>query len=144
MEYQQYREQLKSCPFCNKMETISETKNFYVTLARAPYTKDHILNIPKRHVIFLNELTKEEQQELRETVNERNNIMLKHYNGTSILLRDSHENGTSGKSIGHLHAHIIPDCWIGAMNGNNGDDRIFFEQQEFENLINEAKKKFLW
>lgn len=143
MEYQQYREQLKSCPFCNKMETISETKNFYVTLARAPYTKDHILIIPKRHVIFLNELTKEEQQELRETVNERNNIMLKHYNGTSILLRDSHENGTSGKSIGHLHAHIIPDCWIGAMNGNNGDDRIFFEQQEFENLINEAKKKFL-
>lgn len=144
MEYQEYRKQLKDCPFCKEIVPLSETKNFYITLARAPYIKDHILIIPKRHVVFLNELTNEENRELRETINERNTTLLKHYDGTSILLRDAHENGTSGKSIGHLHAHIIPDCWIWALNGNNEEDRFFFEQKEYENLINEAKKKFLW
>ena len=142
MEYSEYRSQLTSCPFCNEIIPISETKNFYITLARAPYTKDHILVVPKKHVIFLNELTKEEQQELRETVNVRNNIMLKHYHGTSILLRDAHENGTSGKSIGHLHAHIVPDCWIGALTGDNEDDRHFFEEDEYQELIQDAKNRF--
>ena len=142
MEYSEYRSQLTSCPFCNDTQILWEDNNFYVTLARAPYIKDHILIIPKKHVIFLNELTQEEQHQLWDIVNKRNNILLKHYNGTSILLRDSHENGTSGKSIGHLHAHIVPDCWIGALTGDNGDDRHFFEEDEFTELIQDAKNRF--
>ena len=85
------------CPFCNTSDekALDETANFYVILARAPYVKDHILIISKRHVTFLNELTKEEQQEMWELVNTRNTFMQKEHEGTSILLRDTHAKGIS-------------------------------------------------
>jgi diadenosine tetraphosphate (Ap4A) HIT family hydrolase len=100
MDYGTYTanlDQENHCPFCRMSddEILDETENFYAVLARAPYVKDHILIISKRHVTFLNELTKEEQQEMWDLVNTRNTFMQEEHEGTSILLRDTHAKGIS-------------------------------------------------
>ena len=147
MDYGMYTANLDQehhCPFCNmnNEKALDETANFYVVLARAPYVKDHILIISKRHVTFLNELTKEEQQEMWELVNTRNTFMQKGHEGTSILLRDTHAKGISWKSIEHLHAHVIPNCRIGTIDGNGQDDRHFFDREEYLALTHDLKNRF--
>jgi diadenosine tetraphosphate (Ap4A) HIT family hydrolase len=81
----------KHCPFCHFEEKniITQSKYFYITFARAPYAPDHILIIPKRHVILLKELKKAERKELRSLTEERNEKLKQNHTSTSILIRDT-------------------------------------------------------
>lgn len=146
MDYESYLssiDQNTNCPFCKRDENLLlwESENFYVTLAKAPYVKDHLLIIPKKHVVFLHELTKEEQNELRSEVQKRNIALQKIHEGTTIILRDSQVNASSGKSISHLHVHIVPDCWIGALTGANDNTRKCYSTQEMEEQIIDLKQR---
>ena len=48
------------------------------------------------------------------------------------------EGKSTGKSIEHLHYHIIPDITLGA-GDHSGADRMVLNQEEINNLINRLK-----
>lgn len=130
------------CPFCNfhPAEIIAEGKYFVVVPARAPYSKDHVLIVPKRHVIFLKELKKAEEKELRALAEEWNTHLQQEHTGCVILLRDAFAQGKTGKSINHLHLHVIPDCEVGAANDEH---RSFFSNGEYLREVKGMKERFL-
>lgn len=129
------------CPFCilSKDEILEETKRFMVILARAPYCKDHILIIPKRHVVFFRELKWLERRELLRLVEIWNRKLETKHEGTSILLRDGKADGKSGKSVNHLHLHIIPDCQVGVANA---EFRDFFSDAKYLKETKRMREEF--
>ncbi|MDR2541759.1 MAG: HIT domain-containing protein [Candidatus Peribacteria bacterium] len=130
------------CPFCNfhPAESIAEGKYFFIVPARAPYSKDHILIIPKRHVILLKELKKPEEKELRALAEERDKILQQKHSGCVILLRDAFAQSKTGKSINHLHLHVIPDCEVGIANDNQ---RSFFSDGAYLREVKRIKKEYV-
>ena len=130
------------CPFCHfsEEEILSESEHFYVVLARAPYCVDHLLIIPKKHAVFLNELDENEKKELWDLTEKWNEKIRQYHKGASILLRDVPINIGFKRSINHLHLHIIPDCPVGV---ENKDQRIFFSDEEYTKTVKELKQKYL-
>jgi len=45
-----------------KDEIIRQNKYAILTLAKAPYTKNHLLVVPKKHVLKLNSLSEKEKK----------------------------------------------------------------------------------
>lgn len=103
-----------SCPFCNiKKEYILEKwKHFTVILARAPYAPDHLLIVPNRHIIRLKEIESEERETLVPLIEKWTKKLEKIHKEVNLLLRDWVANWVSGKSIDHMHFHLVPDCEI--------------------------------
>lgn len=123
----QYRTFLKQthgdgCPFCehlglDRKVIIREDRYAMVTVAKAPYVSDQLLVIPKRHVETFSQLRFLESLsclKLLRWITQR--LYRQGYAGYSILLRDG--DGV-GKSIPHLHIHIIPDLDIHIKNGSS-------------------------
>jgi diadenosine tetraphosphate (Ap4A) HIT family hydrolase len=102
------------CPFCDiKKEYILEKwKHFTVILARAPYTKDHLLIVPNRHLVRLREIKPEEWWTLIPLIEKRTKKLEKIHSEVNLLLRDWVANWVLGKSVDHLHFHLIPDIPI--------------------------------
>lgn len=99
------------CPFCdvNKDYIVEKWKYFTVILARAPYTKDHLLIVPNRHFVHLREITPEEWESLIVVIEKWTKKLEKIHKEINILLRDWVANWVVWKSIDHLHIHLIPD-----------------------------------
>jgi diadenosine tetraphosphate (Ap4A) HIT family hydrolase len=105
------------CPFCSlpPQHVLQESDFFYVTLNRAPYVPHHILIVPKEHKVWMKDLNHNELNDLFELIE-----------AWTIRLHDQHKNvdlflkdcvvGETGKTIEHLHFHLIPDCQLVAAN----------------------------
>lgn len=102
------------CPFCDiKKEYILEKwRYFTVILARAPYIKDHLLIVPNRHIVRLKEIKSEERKTLVPLIDKWIKKLEKIHKEVNLLLRDWVANWIAGKSIDHLHFHLVPDCEI--------------------------------
>ena len=139
MLYTTYLKTLTQCPFCdNKDRIIFENKEAFITYAKAPYAQYHILVIPKRHIDSFLELTKSEDAHIIMLL--RKGVKLLHtlgYKNCSILVRDGKD---SGKSIKHLHYHIIPNHRIGDLD-IHGEKRKVLTPQETNRLGERLKKK---
>ncbi len=93
------------CPFC-KIETQLEYKtveklyhfNIIYNKFKYPYTAEHLLILPKRHIKKWSELSYNEMQELQALIS---NALDKWY----MLLWRHYPN--AGSSIEHLHIHLI-------------------------------------
>ncbi len=138
MLYKTYLKTLTSCPFCDhKDRKIVENKNAFLTYAKAPYAPHHILVVPQRHVDSFLDLTKAEEASI--TMLLRKGVKMLHAMGDkncSILVRDGM--GT-GKSIAHLHYHIIPNHRIGDLD-INGEKRKVLTQKEISHVLKELKE----
>ena len=77
-------------PFVHEHEEhmLEVTKHFYVLPARAPRTKDHILIVPRKKIVLLNELTKKELDQGIELINKRDKLLHKHYTDITLVLKD--------------------------------------------------------
>lgn len=137
MEYQNIvAENLKKhyCPFCHtpQEQILDQGDYFYLTLARAPYTADHVLIVPFEHTVLFEDLSDDAIKERHHLTKKRLTILHKHHQDINILLRDGRVGWSIGKSIDHLHWHLIPSL---AMSGKNtGDDRKYLDDQEFATL----------
>jgi ATP adenylyltransferase len=116
------REKKKGCFFCQKLRERKNVKNLilyegesvFVVMNRYPYTHGHLMVVPKRHCLDLEQL---DHNELRELIN-----LLKI--STQVLKISLHPHGFNiGMNIGkvggagedHLHLHIVPR-WAGDTN----------------------------
>ena len=91
---------------------IDKNEHFQVLLARAPYTPDHLLIVPIRHLIYMHELSSDKLAAAMLLINKRMDILHQTYPDINLLLRDGKVNGNIGKSVDHLHFHLIPSITI--------------------------------
>ncbi|MBN1325726.1 HIT domain-containing protein [Candidatus Falkowbacteria bacterium] len=103
----------KTCDFCNlsviKDQEIKKLsgKHWWVIAAKFPYLNGNIIIIPKRHVVDLNQLTKDEDMEfpvvLKKSLKKLGeSFKTKSFNITLNLGPDS------GCSLNHIHWQIVP------------------------------------
>lgn len=145
MEYEKALKQFNKtfCPFCNeKPENIIEISNyFYILVSRAPYTQDHIIIVPRRHICLLSDLKNKETKEMFDLIEKRTTLLHKKHKDVNLLLRDWLIWGLSNKSINHLHFHFIPDCPV--YSEKNTEKREFLSDQEYIKQTNMIRNRFL-
>ena len=99
------------CVFCDiankKIETsvVYENNNVMAFLDYEPINEGHILLIPKKHYLDVDELPAELLKELMETSQKLVTAVKKVYQpeGYSIM-----QNGGAFNDVGHYHLHIFP------------------------------------
>lgn len=103
----------RPCPFCNPKaeDIIAENDTAYLTYSLAPYHKDHLLVISKRHIIEILDLTDKEVTNIYELIKKSLTALEKlGYIDLSVLVRDG---DNTMKTVQHLHYNIIPDTRLG-------------------------------
>jgi len=101
-------EQPTTCVFCDVKEEkiIYETKYSLIIPNMYPYLYGHLLIIPKRHVINLEELTKEENFDLLDCILFAKKILTAELNPVGFNIGINL--GEAGGSKDHLHWHLVP------------------------------------
>lgn len=137
MLYKEYLRKMSDCPFCNaKSRIIISKPSAYLTYAKAPYHKDHLLVIPIRHVESFLDLKKEENEDISKLIKSGTKILRKlKYNNFTILVR---EGDKSNKSIKHLHYHLIPNNRIGDLD-HLGKPRKILSKDSISRLMTKIK-----
>ena len=141
MLYKKYLKGKHPCPFCclTKEEVLRQNKYAILTLAKAPYTKNHLLVVPKKHHVNFNSMTRAEKDAVEDLVSYALRKLHKKYRNATVLYREG-DLKKSGKSIPHLHYHIIPNMVIGAYDINMRRRRIYSEK-EYVREIKKLKKR---
>ena len=140
MKYIDFLKTVTKCPFCHidKKIVIKKSKIVFLKYANAPYTKNHLLIIPKRHVISFLKLHKHEYNEIEQMI--RKAVKMLHEKGhrnVSILVRDGNN---VGKSVSHLHYHVIPDMPIGPPELVSKQREVMPYEQEVK-VVKEIRKR---
>ena len=134
MKYTDFLKTKTECPFCERSANDVIVKNEHVTLtfAIAPYHPDHLLITPNRHVENILELTEIEILAVDAMQKKGLEILQKlGYKNISLLVREGEK---SGRTVPHIHYHIIPDTVLGDLN-HKGEDRAVLSEQEAKDLV---------
>jgi len=141
MIYQRFLNKIKkdkNCPFCNFNKTfiIKENRFALLTAARAPYTKDHLLIIPKTHTTKLHKLRKKEKDAIMSLVTVGIDTLHKKYKGVEISYKEGDSLEDAGKSIYHLHFHVVPKKKVVV----ECDKRNFYSENRLLKEVDKIKK----
>jgi len=142
MLYKDYVRSISGCPFCGVSQGIfAENEHAFLTYAKAPYHEDHLLVIPKRHVIRILDLELYEQNAIDELIREAlralDTLGEGHY---SVLARDGKADG-GNKSIDHLHFHVVPEVRLGDLD-HQGREREVLTDEGMRTVIERFSKIF--
>ena len=149
MLYQKYLKTLKTCPFCEleKDEILKQNKHAMLILAKAPYTKDHLLVVPKKHALKLNSLSKKEKDAVEKLIYFGMKKLHKRYKNVITLYREGNKKEV-GKSVDHLHYHLIPNMQINEKDAgqivSRGVDwrkRKIYSDEMYIKKVKEIKKR---
>jgi len=96
--------------FCKKhilRQVYYMTRQFMVAYDIKPVLPGHSLIIPKRHVLDVTQLTESEFSEIYRIISKVKPVLLKRYDADSydIAVQIGKH---SGRTVPHLHIHIIP------------------------------------
>lgn len=134
MNYKELLETDKKCPFCEsgRNKTIKKIRKAKLTYSIAPYCQHHLLVTSERHIESFEQLTNEEKIDIDEMLLQGIRFLktLGH-DSYSILLRNGDK---TGKTIEHLHYHIIPSIEVGSLDGNHIDRKIMTDE-EIDDLL---------
>lgn len=138
MLYEEFLKNIKGCPFCDSHDRIiMKNKHAFLTYSLAPYYKHHMLVLPERHVESFLDLTEEETRNIETLL--RKGAKLLHLLGCddySILVRNG---DVTGKSIKHLHYHLVPRICIGNKD-YGGSNRKIMTEQEIEAFVSKCER----
>ena len=142
MLYNKFLKKNHACPFCHLMdkEVIKQNKYAILTLARAQYTKDHLLVLPKKHVLKLNSLSKNQKDAIEKLIYYGMKKLHKKYKNVTVLYKEGNKKEV-GKSINHIHYHLIPNLKMGIANQHGPDKRKFLSEEDYVKKIKEIKKR---
>ena len=138
MLYVDFLKDIKACPFCEPIANhiIKKVGNAFLTYSLAPYHKHHLLVVPTRHIVGFHELDSTEINSINELLSEAVRLlMLLGYKDYTILTRSGER---IGKSVEHLHYHIIHVAIIGDLD-HNGKDRRIMTAEEVTGLLAELQ-----
>ena len=106
------------CLFCKINEGVIPSNTVYedelvkVFLDISPNTNGHMLIIPKKHIVTVDELDNELATHILEIEKKMHNLLKEKLNieGLTIV-----QNNDLGQEVKHYHVHLIPryknDCW---------------------------------
>lgn len=137
MLYTDYLKDVKVCQFCDfdTSLVIKTDKEAFLIFSLAPYSKHHLLVIPNRHVEHFEDLTKEEKESIDNLLNNAIRLLkVLGHSGYTILIRSG---DNIGKSVKHLHYHIIPSMEFGSPNSNA---REIMTEEQIHEFLEEFKK----
>lgn len=142
MNYDEFLKIPRACPFCSPARepaTIIENKTAYLTYALAPYHPDHLLVIPKRHIVNILDVTAEEEDDIYDLV--RKALRVLHgpgegYDDVSVLVRDG---DNTMKTVSHLHYNIIPNTRLGDID-HTGKKRVTLSTEEAAAVLKKTKE----
>lgn len=137
MVYEDFLETVIDCPFCgsSRQYVLIENDSAFMTYSISPSHEDHILVVPKRHIERILDLTENEIKDIDSL--QMKGFKLLHkigYTDVSFMVRDGNK---AGKSVPHLHYHLIPNVILGDVNNTDSERRIL-TKDETDRLI----KKF--
>ena len=141
MLYDDFLHTIPSCPFCGENphnRIIESREHAYLTYALAPYHKHHLLVLPRRHVLSIKDLTLEEETEIEEL--QRIGLTLLNklgYTDITLLVREGAVG--HGKSMEHIHFHIVPFIQIGSLN-HYGEKRTILTDAEIEETMKDFER----
>lgn len=100
-------------PFCSREEiaktSFHQSKHFMALYNIRPVLPGHSLFVPKRHVTRITDLTGEEAMDLNRLMREVIPVLIRFYGSTDDSYNLAVQAGpSSGRTIDHLHIHIIP------------------------------------
>ena len=133
------------CPFCHEKpeHMLQMGKHFFVIPARAPYTKHHLLIVPRRHVNLLTTLTHAELLEMNKLVDIWTRKLHTKHKDVSLLLRDwLVKDPLINKSINHLHFHLLPDIAVKIESQIKAENRTWIEDEQYTKIAQTYKKTF--
>ena len=106
------------CIFCKIVDgtipssTVYEDEMVKVFLDINPNTNGHMLIVPKKHIVTVNELDNELATHILEVEKKMHSLITEklHAEGLTIV-----QNNDLGQDVKHYHVHLIPrysdDCW---------------------------------
>lgn len=133
MKYQDFLRQLDHCPFCatHEEEVIISNDQAILTYAKAPYTVDHVIVVPRRHVEQIEDISEQELLEINRLVLKGVKMLKQLGHDTVSFLTREGEN--SGRTIKHVHYHLVPDLQI-EVAGSPNLEREMLSDEEVETL----------
>jgi len=93
---------------------VHRSRLSYLVLNRFPYNPGHLLAVPFREVVELDELTREERADLMEEIALARRLLTEAMRPDGVNI-GFNLGAQAGGSIAHLHAHIVPR-WSGDNN----------------------------
>jgi ATP adenylyltransferase len=132
MKYHDFLTTLKTCPFCPSEHDVENNilgdSEAYLTYSIAPYHQDHLLVIPHRHLEKLGDLSASEMISIDRLIKQGISMLntLGHEN-ISVIVR---EGKGSGKTVEHLHYHIVPDIVLEYKDSKGGDREVLGEEEK--------------
>jgi diadenosine tetraphosphate (Ap4A) HIT family hydrolase len=139
MNYKELLNIKTDCPFCGDVSdrVIVKGKNSFLTYALAPYIKHHLLIVPDRHIEDYEDINEEESKDMEYLLQVGIKLIKKLGHKNYVILLRNGEN--IGKTIKHLHYHIIPSTEVESVGGNSIERKILTEE-EIKHLMNEFKE----
>ena len=100
------------CLFCDKdnpekNRIILENKLFYARWDNIPVSEGHAEIVPKRHVESFFELTEEELSKMYDLIRKTKEVIDEKYSPSGYNI-GVNEGEAAGRTIHHLHMHLIP------------------------------------
>ncbi|MDE5832763.1 MAG: HIT domain-containing protein [Desulfovibrio sp.] len=110
-------------------------RHCFVIMNKFPYNNGHIMVCPYRHVMALEDLTREESGEIMETMQKCAAILKEHFNceGINIGLNQGQAAGAGVRE--HLHFHLVPR-W----NGDSSFMAVMDEVRTIPQYLSETWK----
>ncbi len=137
MLYTDFYKKIRTCPFCVRDHKVMVSYDTaYITYALAPYHPHHLLVIPQRHVTSFLLLDAEESEEISALLRLCVRILHQHgYKDCAIMVKDGQN---AGKSIRHLHYHVIPNVVLGDID-HKGDERRILNKAEIRQIVRDIR-----
>lgn len=141
-------------PFCTKeafgRTIFHESKHFMVLYDIKPVVRGHILFVPKRHVLDILEFSSDEARELHDLFHSVIPRILSIYKATENSYDITSQVGPySGRSVAHLHMHMIPRRKEDEYQGSDSIiyediklNRTHFTEKEVETEVARLRKEF--
>jgi len=115
-----------------KFKKIDENEFFFAVRDGYPVTPLHTLIIPKRHILSFFELNEIEQGELFSFLEKQKKSIMNEDSSVSAFNIGINDGPDAGRSVDHLHIHLIPRR-KGDMDDPRGGVRgVIPEKQKYE------------
>ena len=134
------------CIFCNIIKgkiparKVMETKKSLAFLDAFPLTKGHTIVIPKNHYSKIQEMSKDDNTDLFDSVRVLTNKIEQLFSSSLIAIHNGKE---SGQEVPHVHVHIIPrtiDDGAGSVH-SMFRKRPHFTKDELDQIAEKLSKK---
>lgn len=141
VRYGDYLKEKHACPFCDlkPKEIVKGNEHAVLTLAQAPYCRDHLIVTCRHHHMRLNLMSKSEKECVDKLIYYGMRKLHGKYKNVTVLYREGNPREV-GKSVVHLHYHLIPEMKIGALGVR---DREMVGDRKFLGMVARFKDRFV-